>query len=107
MNPDYINNSLIENTLNKFAYPSHADKFDSYLDFKKLRNNKMYGPIVKTYNLNKPLEVKYLGSLPYDHGKFNDREHYNTYYNKNYIPPSSKLNKYPDVGVLSSIFQNR
>ena len=42
--------------------------------------NVMY--IQKCDNLDKHLEAKYLGSLPYDHGHYNDREHYNTYSNK-------------------------
>ena len=56
--------------------------------------------------LNKHLEVKYLGNLPYDHEQYNDREHYNTYSNKNYIPPAYRINElYPSVGILSSVLR--
>jgi hypothetical protein len=65
-------------------------------------------PIFKPYDLNKPLEVKYHGSLPYDHGHYNEREHYNTYSNKNYIPPAYRINElYPSVSVLANVMKNR
>ena len=52
--------------------------------------------------------IRYLGSLPYDYGHYNDLEHYNTYSNKNYIPPSYRVNElFPNVGVLSSVLKNR
>ena len=37
-----------------------------------------------------------------------EREHYNTFSNKNYIPPAYRINElYPGVGILSSVFKNR
>jgi hypothetical protein len=108
MNPDYIKHSLVDNTLNSFAFRTRAENVEPYLELKKLNNSKKWDPIFQPYDLNKHLEVKYLGNLPYDHGQYNDREHYNTYSNKNYIPPAYRINElYPSVGILSSVFKNR
>ena len=108
MNPDYIMHSLVDNTLNPFAFRTHAEKVEPYLELKKLNNNRKWDPIFKPYDLSKPLEAKYHGSIPYDHGHYNEREHHNTYSNKNYIPPAYRINElYPNVGILSSVFKNR
>ena len=108
MNPDYIKHSLVDNTLNHFAFRTHAENVEPYLELKKLNNSKKWDQIFQPYNLDKHLEAKYLGSLPYDHGHYNDREHYNAYSNKNYIPPAYRINElYPSVGILSSVFKNR
>ena len=80
---------------------------DSYLKFKEINNTTKYNPIFQPYDLNKPLEKKYLGSLPYDYGHYNDRDHYSIYKNHN-IPPSYRVNEiYPSVGVISSVMKNR
>ena len=39
MNPDYINNSIIENTLNKFSYRPFAQNIEPYLSLKTTNNN--------------------------------------------------------------------
>ena len=42
------------------------------------------------------------------YGAYNEREHYNTFSNKNYIPPAYRINELsPGVGILSSVFKNR
>jgi hypothetical protein len=108
MNPDYINNSIIENTLNKFSYRPFAQNIEPYLSLKTTNNNKKWDKVFKPYNLNQTIDAKNLGRLPYDHGAYNEREHYNTFSNKNYIPPAYRINElYPGVGVLSSVFKNR
>jgi hypothetical protein len=81
---------------------------EAYLNFKTINHATKYNTIFQPYNLNKDIEKIYLGSLPYDHGHYNDLEHYNTYSNKNFIPPSYRVNElFPNVGVLSNIFKNR
>ena len=108
MNPDYIKNSIVDNTLNPFAFRTYAEHVEPYLEFKTLNNSKKWYSIFKPYDLNKPLEVKYHGSLPYDHGHYNEREHYNTYSNKNYIPPAYRINElYPSVSVIANVMKNR
>ena len=72
---------------------------EAYLNFKK--------QIMLPYDLNKPIEKKYLGSLPYDYGHYNDRDHYSIY-KTHYIQPSYRVNElYPSVGVISSVMKNR
>ena len=51
MNPDYIINSLNENTLNKFSYRPFAKNTESYLDFKTTNNAKKWDKVFKPYNL--------------------------------------------------------
>ena len=108
MNPDYINNSIIENTLNKFSYRPFAQNIEPYLSLKTTNNNKKWDKVFKPYDLNQTIDAKYLGRLPYDHGAYNEREYYNTFSNKNYIPPAYRINELsPGVGILSSVFKNR
>ena len=108
MNPDYINHRLTDNTLNKYAFKTCVPK-ESYLQFKEINYPQKWDKIYKPYDLNKPLDQKYLGTLPYDHGYYNDREHYNTFSTgENFIPPSYRINEYPPAsGVLASVFRNR
>jgi hypothetical protein len=81
---------------------------EAYLNFKAINHATKWNAIFQPYDLNKHIEKKYLGSLPYDYGHYNDLEHYNTYSNKNYIPPSYRVNElFPNVGVLSSVLKNR
>ena len=108
MNPDYIINSLNENTLNKFSYRPFAKNTESYLDFKTTNNAKKWDKVFKPYNLEQTIDAKYLGRLLYDHGAYNERGHYNTFSTHNYIPPAYRINElYPGIGVLSSVFKNR
>lgn len=108
MNPDYINNKVTDNTLNVFSYKPFAKNTEPYYNFKTTNNSKKWDKVFQPYDLNKNIEAKYLGRLPYDHGAYNEREHYNTYSNKNYIPPAYRINElYPGVGVLASVFKNR
>ena len=80
---------------------------EAYLKFKEINHTTKYNAIIQLYDLNKPLEKKYLGSLPYDHGSYNDRDHYSIY-KHHYIPPSYRANEiFPNVGVLSSVLKNR
>ena len=34
MNPDYIKHSLVDNTLNHFAFRTHAENVEPYLELK-------------------------------------------------------------------------
>ena len=62
MNPDYINNSIIENTLNKFSYRPFAQNIEPYLSLKTTNNNKKWDKVFKPYNLNQTIDAKHLGS---------------------------------------------
>jgi hypothetical protein len=50
MNPDYINNSIIENTLNKFSYRPFAQNIEPYLSLKKTNNERKNYKIFKFRN---------------------------------------------------------
>jgi hypothetical protein len=100
MNPDYINNSIIENTLNKFSYRPFAQNIEPYLSLKTTNNNKKWDKVFKPYNLNQTIDAKHLGRLPYDHGAYNEREHYNTFSNKTIFHQHIELMNYTQVLVF-------
>ena len=80
---------------------------EAYLNFKETNNATKWNDIFQPYNLNKPIEKNYLGSLPYDYGHYNDRDHYSIY-KTHYIQSSHRVNElYPSVGVISSVMKNR
>ena len=109
MNPGYIQNSLIDNTLNKYSYRKFPINEEPYFEMKKLNNAKQWSKIIQPNDLNKPLKTIYHWSLPYNHGFFNDRDHYNTYSTRhNYISPAYRINElFPNVGTMQSVMKNR
>jgi hypothetical protein len=108
MNPDYISNSVADNTLNKFAFRPFAVNVEPYEKLKSLNYHKKWDNIFKP-NPTKDIKKVYHGSLPFDHGMYNEGfPHLNTYSTHNYIPVTNPVNKlFPNVGTMSSIMKRR
>jgi hypothetical protein len=109
MNPDYILNNVVDKTHNNFSYrPIELNK-ESYYNLKSLNYHKKWDKVYKPNDLNKPLKKVYHGSLPFDHGMYNEgHPHLNTYSTHNYIPVTHPINKlYPNVGTMANIMKRR
>ena len=109
MNPDYIKNSVATRQLNKFSYRPYPTNEESYFNLKDLNYHKKWDKVFKPNDLNKPLKKVYHGSLPFDHGMYNEgHPHLNTYSTHNYIPVTHPINKlYPNVGTMANIMKRR
>ena len=108
MNPDYIFNSVADNTLNKFSFRPYPLNEEPYMKLKTLNYNKKWDNIYKP-NPIKDLKKVYHWSLPYDHGMYNEGfPHLNTYSTHNYIPVTNPVNKlFPNIGTMSSVMKRR
>ena len=108
MNPDYIFNSVKDNTLNKFAFRPFASNIEPYEKLKSLNYKKKWDDIYKPNEI-KDLKKVYHGSLPFDHGMYNEGfPQLHTYSTRNYIPVTNPVNKlFPNVGTMSSIMKRR
>jgi hypothetical protein len=109
MNPDYILNNVPDKDSRNFSYRSMAVNKEAYSELKSLNYHKKWDKIYKPEDLNKPLKKVYHGSLPYDHGMYNEGfPHLNTYSTHNYIPVTHPVHKmFPSVGAMSSVMKNR
>ena len=109
MNPDYIRNSVATRQLNEFAFRPYPLNEEPYFKLKSLNYNKKWDEIYKPNDLNKPLKKVYHGSLPYDHGMYNEGfPHLNTYSTHNYILVTHPVNKmFPNVGAMASVMKRR
>jgi len=107
MNPGYIKNSVADKTLNEFSYRPISLNKEPYFDLKSLNYNKNWEHIVKPNEI-KQLIPKYNGSLPFDHGHYNEFEHLNTFSTHNYIPQTYPIHRlFPNVGTMASIMKRR
>jgi len=104
----FVDNSLKNNTFNEFSYKSVFRNMDSYYDFKKILNNRKYGEVLKP-KPKEPLSLKYNGSLPFDHGNFNNEPETHKFFNLNrYIPPSYRDYEIGNKkGTLARVFERR
>jgi len=109
MNPDIFKNSLNDNTLNAFSYKSPFRNLEANYNLKKTLNNAQYGPIMKLLPSTREMTLKYNGSLPFDHGNYNNMPEVHKFYNLNrYIPPSYRDYEIGDKhGVLYRVIQER
>jgi hypothetical protein len=108
MNPDYTRNKVADNTLNKFSYRPYPLNEESYFKLKSLNYHKKWDNIYKP-NPEKEINKVYRGSLPFDHGMYNEGfPHLNTFSTHNYIPVTNPVNKlFPNVGVMASVMKRR
>jgi len=92
MNPDYIKNSVADKTLNEFAFRPISLNKEPYFKLKDLNYHKKWEHVMKPNKIT-DLKPKYHGSLPFDHGHYNEFEHLNTYSTHNYIPVTHPVHK--------------